>query len=89
MIGDPITLSYSVHKYRYFGPKTNIDEGSLQLTISALSIIKMIPCGCCGVPGHKDDLYIIRGPNFLPTSLIIHNNQYNSVLWYKPYETPN
>ena len=41
-------------------------------------------CECCGMIGHKSDAYIIRGPKFLPPSIIIKMNQFNDLFGEEP-----
>ena len=75
IIGDPNNLTYSGQKYHSTGPQNNIDSWYLHPVIAAPRGRKMIIFECYGQLGHHYEYFIIRGANFLPTRLIINNNQ--------------
>ena len=47
-----------------------------------------IICELCRMIGHKSDSCIIRGPKFLPPSIIINMNQFRALSGEEPNEPP-
>ena len=47
-----------------------------------------IICKCCGSIGHKAESCIIHGPKFLPPSLRINMNQFNTLCGDEPTDPP-
>ena len=88
MIGAPTTLTNSVQRSHYFGPlySRNNDAATLQPVIAALRMRQKRICEFCGRIGHKADACIIHGPKFLPPSLRINMNQFNTIHGHKPKE---
>ena len=74
----------------HFSPlySINNDTATLQPVNSSLRMRQKSVCECCGRIGYKADICIIRGPKFLPPSLIRKIIQYNAICGYKPTDTP-
>ena len=81
MIGAPTTLTNSGQRSNNFSPSSSIknDTVSVQPVIADLRIIHKSICECCGRFGHKSDARTIRGPKFLPPSIIRNMNQFNAL----------
>ena len=45
-------------------------------------------CECCGIIGHKSDVFVIRGPKFLPPSLRRNMIKFNALYGEEPKEPP-
>ena len=90
IIWSPTKLTTSGQRSHHFGPSysTNIDTATLQSVISDFCVLQKIICECCGRIGHKADTCIIRGPEFLPPSLIIKMNKSNTLRDDEPTEVP-
>ena len=73
MVGAPTKFSTSGQRYHHF---------------SIHEVQKNTICKYCGRVGHKDDVWIICGPNFLPPILIIKINQLNTLHGNEPTEKP-
>ena len=89
MIGSPTEFDTSVQRSHNFGlsSSTNNDAATLQTVIAALHIRKNIIRKLCGCIGHKADAYI-RGPKFLPPSLIRNMNKFSTLNGDEQTETP-
>ena len=90
IIGFPTTLATSgklshqfIHSYTI-----NNDTSYIQPVIASLRTRHKSICECCGIIGHKADACIIRGPKFLPPSLIIKMNNFNNLHGDEPNESP-
>ena len=81
-------MTTSVHFYHRLGPPSSInnDTATLHTVISALRFIQKIICKCCERIGQKSDAFIIRGPKFLPPSLRIKMNKFNTLHGDEPTE---
>ena len=77
----PTTLTTLGQRSNNFGPSysTKNYAATIQPFISDLRVRQKNICECCGRIGKKDDACIIRGPNFLPTSLRSKMNQLNAL----------
>ena len=90
MIGDQTTLTTSGQRYHHFRPSysRNNDAETLQPVIADLCMGQKIICELCERIRHKADVCIIRDPKFLPPSLRINMNQFNSLHGDEPKEPP-
>ena len=90
MIAPPTTFTTSCQRSNSFGPSysTNIDTSTLQPVIAVLWVRQNIIFECCRRILHKAYACIIRGPNFLPPSLIRNINQFNVLHGDKSTNTP-
>ena len=73
MVGAPTKFSTSGQRYHHF---------------SIHEVQKNTICKYCGRVGHKDDVWIICGPNFLPPILRRNMNKFNVLHGDKPTDSP-
>ena len=81
MIGYTTSLTTSGQRSHHFVTlySINNDTAYLQPVIADLCMRQKSIFKCCGSIGHKADACILRGPKFLPPSLIINMNKFNDL----------
>ena len=90
IIGSQTTFTTSCQRYHHFGPSSSTKNytSTLQPVIVDLRIRQKNVFKCCGIIIHKSDTCIIHGPIFLPPSLRIKMNQFNTRNVYETTDPP-